>query len=83
LEQKQIDIEKPENDGKNTPLSIESKKALKSKVAQIQQPMQLNFFDIGDPRLDRIKKALDDMDLNTITPVELMMRVYEWKKMLE
>ena len=45
--------------------------------------MQLNFFDIGDPRLDKIKKALDEMDLNSITPVELMMRVYEWKKMLD
>ena len=45
--------------------------------------MQLNFFDIGDPRLQRIKDALDGMDLNAITPVELMMKVYEWKKMLD
>ena len=66
-----------------SPLSIESKKALKNKLSNVAQPMQLNFFDIGDPRLDKIKKALDEMDLNSITPVELMMRVYEWKKMLD
>ena len=56
---------------------------MKSKLQNVAQPMQLNFFDIGDPRLDKIKKALDEMDLNSITPVELMMRVYEWKKMLD
>ncbi len=49
----------------------------------MERPMQLSFFDISDPRLQRIKDALDAMDLNAITPVELMMRVYEWKKMLD
>ncbi|MBL7818172.1 MAG: DNA mismatch repair protein MutS [Saprospiraceae bacterium] len=62
---------------------VESKKTMKNKLQNVAQPMQLNFFDIGDPRLDKIKKALDEMDLNSITPVELMMRVYEWKKMLD
>ena len=95
LEQKHIEIE-PENKSlvigqgsleneatKPGPLSIESKKTMKNKLQNVSQPMQLNFFDIGDPRLDKIKKALDDMDLNAITPVELMMKVYEWKKMLD
>ena len=45
--------------------------------------MQMNIFDIGDPRLQRIKDALDKMDLNTMTPIELMMKVAEWKKMLD
>lgn len=86
LEQKHIEIEdKTETVAldKTAPLSIESKKTMKNKLQNVAQPMQLNFFDIGDPRLDKIKKALDDMDLNSITPVELMMRVYEWKKMLD
>ncbi len=85
LEQKHIEADtQPSADMTDTkaPLSIESKKAVKSKLQNVAQPMQLNFFDIGDPRLDKIKKALDEMDLNAITPVELMMRVYEWKKML-
>ena len=86
LEQKHIEIEdKTETVAldKTAPLSIESKRTMKNKLQNVAQPMQLNFFDIGDPRLDKIKKALDDMDLNSITPVELMMRVYEWKKMLD
>ena len=65
------------------PLSIESKNALQSKVRGISKPMQMNIFDIGDPRLQRIKDALDKMDLNTMTPIELMMKVAEWKKMLD
>jgi DNA mismatch repair protein MutS len=86
LEQKHIEIEEKDpsvKTEKKGPLSIESKTAMKNKVSGISQPMQLNFFDIGDPRLDKIKKALDDMDLNSITPVELMMRVYEWKKIVD
>jgi DNA mismatch repair protein MutS len=62
---------------------IESKNALQSKVKGIARPMQMNIFDIGDPRLQRIKDALDSMDLNTMTPIELMMKVSEWKKMLD
>ena len=60
-----------------------NQKNIKNTLSKVAKPMQLNFFDIGDPRLDKIKKALDEMDLNSITPVELMMRVYEWKKMLD
>ena len=60
-----------------------NQKDIKNTLSNVAKPMQLNFFDIGDPRLDKIKKALDEMDLNSITPVELMMRVYEWKKMLD
>ena len=69
---------------------IENKKINKSAVSKetlrqvaYEKSMQLSFFSIDDPRLQRIKDALDAMDLNSTTPVELMMKVYEWKKMLE
>ena len=95
LETKHIDIEQDtpiknkksvktiEPEIEKRPLSIESKNALQSKVKGIARPMQMNIFDIGDPRLQRIKDALDNMDLNTMTPIELMMKVAEWKKMLD
>jgi DNA mismatch repair protein MutS len=95
LETKHIDIEHDtpvdnkksvkiiETEIEKGPLSIESKNALQSKVKGIARPMQMNIFDIGDPRLQRIKDALDNMDLNTMTPIELMMKVSEWKKMLD
>ena len=76
------DIENPKSEIEY-PLSIESKNALQSKIKGISKPMQMNIFDIGDPRLQRIKDALDKMDLNTMTPIELMMKVAEWKKMLD
>ena len=81
LEQKHIEIETTET---TRPLSISAKNATKERLkTATDQPMQLNFFDIGDPRLQRIKDALDGMDLNATTPIELMMKVAEWKRMLE
>jgi DNA mismatch repair protein MutS len=60
------------------------KKQIANKLQNISaEPMQLNFFDIGDPRLQKIKDALDNVDINSVTPVELMMMVNEWKKMLD
>ena len=79
LEQKHIVIETNEN---GRPLSLQPKNHLKNTLQNIEKPMQLNFFDIGDPRLQRIKDALDSMDLNATTPIELMLKVSEWKKML-
>jgi DNA mismatch repair protein MutS len=81
LEQKHIEVDESQ---KERPLSIETKNKTKEKLAAAtDKPMQLNFFDIGDPRLQRIKDALDNMDLNTTTPIDLMMKVAEWKRMLE
>jgi hypothetical protein len=92
LEQKHIEVDTSENKD-SLPASvrdfaafnsIESKNKTKEKLAAAtDKPMQLNFFDIGDPRLQRIKDALDGMDLNATTPIELMMKVAEWKRMLE
>ena len=48
-----------------------------------QMPMQLSIFDTGDPKLLQIKEALQHLDLNALTPIELMMKVNEWKKMIE
>ena len=64
LEQKHIVIETNEN---GRPLSLQPKNHLKNTLQNIEKPMQLNFFDIGDPRLQRIKDALDTMDLNATT----------------
>jgi DNA mismatch repair protein MutS len=81
------DIEKDIRDiwdiGDNTPNISNIPNISPPKVKAISKPMQMNIFDIGDPRLQRIKDALDKMDLNTMTPIELMMKVAEWKKMLD
>jgi DNA mismatch repair protein MutS len=85
LESKHIEI--PTNDGDlalQTSVSAGGNgKLIQKKLKSLPTATQLNFFEIGDPRLQRIKEALDRMDLNTMTPIELMMKVSEWKKMLD
>lgn len=83
LEKKHIDNQNDKAELLTDNFTAHSVTETKNKVKNItEKPMQLNFFDIGDPRLQRIKDALDKMDLNTTTPIDLMMKVAEWKKML-
>ena len=83
LEKKHIDNQPVTIEMTDNNFTAHGVKDTKEKVKNLpDKPMQLNFFDIGDPRLQRIKEALDKMDLNTMTPIELMMKVAEWKKML-
>jgi DNA mismatch repair protein MutS len=50
-------------------------------VAQSTE-MQLSFFQLDDPLLDEIKNDLVGTDINTLTPVEALMMLNEWKKKL-
>ena len=47
------------------------------------QNLQLSMFGMEDPRLEEIKKMLEQMDVNTLTPIEALMRVSEMKRVLE
>jgi len=44
---------------------------------------QLSIFDVNDPLLKRIAEALDKIDVNTLTPVEAIMKLDELKRILE
>jgi len=44
---------------------------------------QLNFFELNDPMMEEIKDKLDKLDLNTLTPIEAMMKLAEFKKLLD
>jgi DNA mismatch repair protein MutS len=85
LESKHIEIPTTEQDEPlQTSISAGGNgKFIQKKLKTLPMATQLNFFDIGDPRLQRIKEALDRMDLNATTPIELMLKVSEWKKMLD
>jgi DNA mismatch repair protein MutS len=85
LESKHIEIPTNEADSPlQTSISAGGNgKFIQKKLKSLPTATQLNIFEIGDPRLQRIKEALDRMDLNTMTPIELMMKVSEWKKMLD
>lgn len=44
--------------------------------------MQLSFFQLDDPTLQQIKEELTATDINTLTPVEALMKLNEIKKMI-
>ncbi len=44
--------------------------------------LQLSFFKLDDPLLEEIKNDMVGLDINTLTPVEALMILNEWKKKL-
>ena len=44
--------------------------------------MQLSFFNLDDPLLENIKEEIMNIDINTLTPVEALMKLNEIKKMI-
>ena len=48
-----------------------------------QKEFQLNMFQLDDPKIIRIRQMLEEVDINTLTPIEAMMKLNEIKKMSE
>jgi len=44
--------------------------------------MQLSFFNLDDPLLEEIKEEIIHTDIDTLTPVEALMKLNEIKRML-
>ncbi len=44
--------------------------------------LQLSFFQLNDPVLENIKDELQKTDINTLTPIEALMKLNEIKKMI-
>lgn len=44
--------------------------------------MQMSFFNLDDPLLEEIKEEILNLDINTLTPIEAMMKLNEIKRML-
>ena len=49
-------------------------------VKNAQKEMQLSFFDMNDPLLEALKEDLLSLDINTLTPVEALMKLNEMRK---
>ena len=47
-----------------------------------QEEMQMSFFNLDDPLLEEIKEEILNLDVNTITPVEALMKLNEIKRMI-
>ncbi|WP_408613123.1 DNA mismatch repair protein MutS [Limibacter armeniacum] len=44
---------------------------------------QLSIFDATDPAAEKLKKTLKDLDVNTLTPIEALMKLNELKGLLK
>ena len=47
-----------------------------------EDEMQLSFFNLDDPILEELKDEILHIDINTLTPVEALMKLNEIKRML-
>jgi len=54
----------------------------KAKTIQKESDVQLSFFQLDDPVLEQIKDQIIKTDINTLTPVEALMKLNEIKKMI-
>jgi DNA mismatch repair protein MutS len=53
-----------------------------SKANGKKDKMQLSFFQLDDPVLQNIRHEIEHIDINTLTPVEALMKLNEIKKMV-
>ena len=58
--------------------SSESLSGIKTK-----DEMQLNIFNLDDPLLEEIREDIMNLDINTLTPIEALMKLNELKRMLQ
>jgi DNA mismatch repair protein MutS len=56
-------------------------KSSKKLVSNGTENMQLSFFQLNDPVLEQIHDELITIDINTLTPVEALMKLHEIKKL--
>lgn len=60
-----------------------SNEELTTTMRSIPNDMQLSFINLDDPLLQEIKDEILHTDINTLTPVEALMKLNEIKRMLQ
>lgn len=79
LEEKHVDEESPEVRKSESP-----KERMQEAVKNISGPkMQLSIFDAHSETFNEIRKALNEIDINRLTPVEALMKLNEIKEKLK
>ena len=65
--------------------SLRTKDRNKTALASNQKEhdgVQLSFFQLDDPSLMNIKEELEQVDINSLTPLEALMKLSQIKKMI-
>ncbi len=74
MEQKSI-----ENDHVETEADVPVKTTDAHQIPE--KPLQLSIFETGDPSLTKIRELLEEMELNSMTPIDCMMKLDELKRL--
>ena len=56
---------------------------LPPRITVPQEPVQLKIFEPYDAEWEYIKKTLMDVDINTLTPIDCMLKLREFRQVLE
>ena len=59
-----------------------SSEELTDNLNAVQDEMQLSFFNLDDPLLSNLKEEILHTDIDTLTPIEALMKLNEIKRML-
>jgi DNA mismatch repair protein MutS len=59
--------------------------SMKKRVKQMasQSTYQLSIFDQTDPRIAALKSELEKLDINSLSPMEALMKLNEWKNKMK
>jgi DNA mismatch repair protein MutS len=60
-----------------SPTTVRNGKGLDS----LSRDLQLSFFQLDDPALERIRQEIEAIDIDTLTPVEALMKLNEIKRL--
>lgn len=71
-------LEANRDSGAETPANSDKPTARKTQTDNFQ----LSFFQLDDPVLVNIKEEIQNLDINTLTPVEALMKLNEIKKII-
>ena len=52
-------------------------------ITSPKEDLQLSIFNLDDPLLEEIRDDIMNLDINTLTPIEALMKINEIKRMLE
>ena len=52
-------------------------------IKSVKDDMQLNIFNLDDPLLEEIREDIMNLDINTLTPIEALMKLNELKRVLQ
>jgi DNA mismatch repair protein MutS len=84
---KTLEVRNKKGAVQSSEFKVQSSKAGMPQISDLKyqisdNEMQLSFFQLNDPLLEQIKDEIVSTDINTLTPVEALMKLNEIKKLI-